>query len=487
MKKIKIIAAMMLVSIAVSVKSQQLTPMQLKEARMAAYGWMNDYNLYARLDEKRNPEQKFYSLFVSDTITIANDYLPSIADNGGRITLKNYVAHIRNEDRKYDMYYSISDAEIVGESYRDGVLYFDMRFLKTIEFSERDNYADTSYAYPQKEIWLTAKLRYRLIDKLIAAETIVADSMIDNILILHDVTQIPANKYTDKFLIDEECSRRSTSLIKLSYQELDIDKQLIRMHIDTIKNNFHIGASVGLNFAQLDNSLFSTKQGVYYGFYLGYYRQLFLKNNNRLGIEINAAFTSRNMSLFGCYDDVYNSVDPNGGVYERRVNVTDFNEYVNRYSVEIPLSIRYDRIVKKNLSVFVNAGASVTYDVSQKSNISADAKYSGYYSWLFDVVIDQNGIYDFGTFEGENAKLSKTGLDKLGINIFAGVGIQHFLKKNISLEYSLQYKNMVFNKINKKVNLHLTDHSNDWNSATYFFDAFSMQNIYFNIQLNINF
>lgn len=489
MKKNKIIAAMMFVAIAVSVKAQQLTPMQLKEARMAAYGWMNDYNLYARLEERRDPEQKFYNLFESDTIKIANDYLPSISEVGHRITLKDMARYIMDPDRIYDMYFSISKAKIVNESYKNGVLYFDMCFSKNVEFSEKDNYSDTVFAYPQLAFLMTARLKYDFKNRQIVAVSLEADTVIDKLLLLHDANHVPVNSYTTSELIERESKTRSTPLILLSYQRLEMDKQFIRMHSDTIKNDFHFGVSVGAIVPVIAQSTLSAQTGVYYDFYIGYYRQLYLKKNDRVGLEINAAFASRNLSFSGDYDEEYNSVDADGGLYERRINVTGFNERIGRYSVEIPLSIRYDRMLKKNLSVFFKAGASVSYDILQKSNVSATAtEYSGYYDWLFDVVLDQNGIYDFGTFENEKSESTEIGLDNLGINVFAGVGIHHFLKKNISLEYSLQYKNMVYNKTRKSENVsHITDHSGDWNSATFFLNTLNMQNICFNIQMNINF
>ena len=67
MKKMKLFFAIGLMMIVTFVQAQIVTPMQLKEARMAAYQWVRDYNVYARMDGKRNPVQKFIGLFEDES------------------------------------------------------------------------------------------------------------------------------------------------------------------------------------------------------------------------------------------------------------------------------------------------------------------------------------------------------------------------------------------------------------------------------------
>lgn len=477
MKKMITLAAMIVITIAASLQAQQLTPMQLKEARMATYRWIDKYTSYSQFSYEGSSKRYFRSLFESGEMGIVNSYLPKI--DSSQITVNKYADLVM--DTLYRIETKVTDVKLVREYLESGVYQCDLKIDIECGFVKTD---DSSIEYPKKSYEVLAKLRYDKENKKMKCVSFTTEDTLKVEYVFHEDSL--TNRYIDPSDTVALC-QPVNSLIGRRLYHMPFDNKIVAQKLDTIKNNVHLGASVGPGFVVGDLASFNSKNGLYYDFYIGYYRQLYLKNNNRLGLEINLGISGSTIEVNGEFHEKYNSVDPDVGTYERWVDVYNFNEKIKRMSAELPIAVRYDRMISKKSSFIIRAGVSVTYDVIQESKISADAKYSGYYDWLFDVVIDQNGIYDFGTFDGCSATLNKTAFDKLGVNVFGGIGFQHFLSKHFSFEYSLQYKNRVYNSMEKIGDRHLTDNVNDWNSSSYYFKSFNGQNLNFNIQLNYNF
>lgn len=487
----KIFAAFCLMMIAASVSAQNITPAQLKEARMAVYQWVRDYNVYARMEGKRNPAQKFINLFEDESIQIFNDYLPLVATRGKNISVKEYASILANRESIYKMSFEIRNAKITAEEIEDDKnLVFTIEFDKTVSFQ---NMSDVLYAYPEKSYHVTVRVKYGLRDKKAIAGELVSDALFEDVLILHDANAEIVNRYTSHDELKRECKSKESSLVKWNYASTEFDPHIVYLYQDTIKNSFHFGGAIGayLYSAKLTDSRFtnaSTKAGLNYAFSVGYYRQLMLKNKNRLGLDFSVAFDQTNFGFaLDEYHESYDAVDPDGGDYLHFVDLYNYSETIKRYAVDVPIAFRYDYFIKDNFSVFVKIGADVSYDILQKASASATAMYSGYYSWLFDVIINQNGIYDFGTFDIEGSA-KKTGINRFGIGAFLGVGLQYFIPKSQwSFDASLQYRGEVYNKLYHPDNFHLTENSTDWKSASYFFSSYFGNNIQFHLSFNYNF
>ena len=114
MKKFTFIAAICLM-IAASLHAQAITPLQLKQARMAVYDWVRDYNVYARMEGKREPAKKFIELFEDESTLLFNDYLPFISTRGETIPVRIYASILSNRDAVYKMSFEIQNAAIVSE------------------------------------------------------------------------------------------------------------------------------------------------------------------------------------------------------------------------------------------------------------------------------------------------------------------------------------------------------------------------------------
>ena len=494
MKKMIFFAALCLMMIAASVSAQNITPTQLKEARMAVYQWVRDYNVYARMEGKRNPAQKFNDLFEDESTQIFNDYLPFVSTRGNEISVKAYASILANREPVYKMSFEIHNAKITAEEIDDEKnLVFTIEFDKTVSFQERGNTSDALYAYPDKSYHATVHVKYNLRDEKVVAGDITSDVLFEDILVLHDADAEFVNRYTSYEELKRECKNNESSLVKWNYASTDFDPQMVYLYQDTIKNSFHFGGAIGgsLYSAKLTDSRFtnaSPKAGLNYAFSVGYYRQLILKNKNRFGLDFSIAFDQKNVGLaLGEYHESYDAVDPDGGDYLRLIDLTNYNETIKRYAVDVPIAFRYDYFIKDNFSVFAKVGADVSYDIVQKASASANAMYSGYYSWLFDVTMNQNGIYDFGTFDIDGSA-KETSINRLGVGVFLGIGLQYFIPRSQwSFDASLQYRGEIYNKLSHLDNFHLTENSTDWKSASYLFGSYFGQNIQFKLSFNYNF
>jgi len=494
MKKMIFFAALCLMMITAPISAQNVTPIQLKEARVAIYQWVRDYNVYARMEGKRNPAQKFIDLFEDESIQIFNDYLPFVATRGNEISVKAYASILANREPIYKMSFEIKNAEITAEDIDDDKnLVFTIEFDKTVSFQERGNTSDALYAYPDKSYHATVRVKYNLRDDKAVAGEITSDALFEDILVLHDADSEFVNRYTSYDELKRECKNNESSLVKWNYALTDFDPQMVYFYQDTIKNSFHFGGAIGGAFysANLLDSKFtnaSPKAGVNYAFSVGYYRQLVLKNKNRFGLDFSIAFDQKNIGLMlDEYHETYGAIDPDGGDYLRLVDLNGYSEAIKRYAVDVPIAFRYDYFIKDYLSIFAKVGADVSYDILQKTSASANAMYSGYYSWLFDVTMNQNGIYDFGSFDIEGSA-KETSINRLGLGVFLGVGLQYFFPRlQWSFDASLQYRGEVYNKLSHLDIFHLSENSTDRKSASYLFGSYFGQNIQFQLSFNYNF
>lgn len=491
MKKIFLTFICLLVFVA-SLFAQTIKPAQLKNARMAVHQWVRDYNIYAQMAEKRNPTKKFINLFESDDILIMNDYLPSIHDKGSLISVKDYAKLVANKSSFYKMQYEIKDATIVSEKMLNrSTLEFVVEFDKVVEFFQRDSYAKESFAYPEKTYKANVTIRYDLRKEEAVAVMYESDDNFESIVILHNPSATEVNKYTSVGKLNNQIESYTTPLIKWSYESYGHDPQMFYYTQDTIKRNIHFGLDGGISFvaAKFEPALFnlSNDLGATSGINIGMYHQMSYNNNKRWGFEYDIHVYYAGLGIIGNYMDRYEAIDPDGGIYERIIKLDNYQERISRYAAEIPVALRYDYMLRKDLSFYTRFGVDVSVDLYQTSKVSAQANYSGYYDWLFGVTIDQNGIYDFGQFD-LSATTKTTAINRLSIGAFVGAGIQYFIPKSRwSLQCGLQYGCKFYNGLLKQKEVHLSNDINDWQSATALYQYFIGQRISAQFQFNYNF
>lgn len=493
MKKMRFFAAICLLVFAAFVSAQSITPLQLKEARMAVYQWVRDYKNYARMEEKRNPRQKFVALFISDSIQLVNDYLPSIDKRGDVISVGDYADVLLSKENFYKMSFDIKNANISSEKkHNENTIRYVVELDKYVNFAESGNLSDFFYAYPQTKYRAIIEINYYLNEAKALAMSIKGEESFGNIIVLHDEQADEVNRYTTSKELKSICSTNSTPLVYYEPKTTDFDSQMVLIKQDTLKNCVHLGAGIGSSFyvATINDeeiSNFVREIGLASAFQFGYYRQLMMRGGNRLGLDISAAFAQRNMGLAGDYKTSYHTVDPDGGNYDRIITLNNYEEVVKSYSVELPISLRYDYFIRKDVSIYGMAGVNVSYDLWQIVHAVANAEYAGYYDWLFGVTLNQNGIYDFGSYQ-LNKRGKETAIGNLGVGVIAGIGLQYFIPASKwSINTGVHYDITVHNKLSKPRNFVISHSIDDWNSATNKFSSFYAQRFLFKVQFNYNF
>jgi hypothetical protein len=122
------------------------------------------------------------------------------------------------------------------------------------------------------------------------------------------------------------------------------------------------------------------------------------KKNVRSGVNFH--LSSENSSLFFNIADISRSiedVDPDNFGYERIVLLSDFSEEVNFSSLKLGLSVSKDfQLRQSNWWLGIRGGGYQSFAVGANFTNQCDINRSGYYEDLYGIVIDDNGIYDFG-------------------------------------------------------------------------------------------
>jgi hypothetical protein len=203
--------------------------------------------------------------------------------------------------------------------------------------------------------------------------------------------------------------------------------------MDEYKDNFE-GATIGLRDFSVGGL---------------YARQLCAKNRHRLSLEIAPAYRQIKQSFTADrYTNSFAATDPDGFAYTRLVTVTNYQEEVLQKCVSVPLNLRYDLFALKYLSIFVGGGLDNVFAVSEDRNVSFDAKYAGQYGEdLFNVVIDENGYYDFGTFTENRFKTEDDIAFRYSLYGTAMAGLQLFIGPVLSIEVAGVYHHRLYSNV----------------------------------------
>lgn len=487
MKK-RIISLAISVMVATLLSAQALTPMQLKQARWAVYEWCENYNAYL-LETSRNAQTEFSSLFESPNAEIYNDLIASHLFDFSQINIsaQEYKA-LQTEQQTFRHTYKLSSFQVLSEKYDKNQIHYILSFEKNIGAIGASPYEN--YSFPIETLNYNVHLTYDLTTETLLATYLQPDNLIEPYIIYHEGK---INEKTTEHDIRNRAQSLNTPLVIAKVITPSISNKFREIQKDTLKNNFHLGASVGQSFAYAtllnqDFQQFHTQVNITWNVYIGYYRQLYLNDKHRHGLEWDIAFSQRNLTLQGNYQRSYPSIDPDGGDYLRLIALNNYEENIKRYALSItPIAYRYDYFFNSNLSLYLCLGATVSYDLMQHTDAIADAYYAGYYDWLFNVTLDQNGIYDFGSYN-MNANSTETAFHRFSVDAFLGVGVQYFIPQTrLSIEGGIQYRGMVFNMLKTPTNFHLSERNEDYRSATNLLKSCYWQQLMFNVQINYNF
>ena len=431
MKRIRYTFLLVGVIFATSVMAQKITPNQLKQIRSAVYNWVDKYLEYSYLSSKYDIKE-YRSLFANDQVSVVNDYLPITEDE--RIAIVEYNKLYLDPSQVYNAYPYTNDSSISIQSEQINAKSYEcvLEIHKSITFMDEEK----QFEYPRKDYTLYITLEYNFKTKKILCTDIYSSDQLSVDYILHQSSDTLSHKYIEsKDTIEVLKNNEQLPVITSKYlYHYPFDNKMVEVRRDTMKHTFHLGAIVGPSFY---SSSFNTedfynhsqKAGLVAGIDLGFYHQCHLKKNHRVGVEYGLMFSRNTVHILGNYKTQYHAIDPDEGEYMRLVNATDFHEQIQLLSLSIPLFIRYDYFLRPHLSIFGRIGAYASYDLYQQSNISVNAHYAGFYDWLFDLTIDQNGIYDFGNFHQEGT-VQDLFINKLNVGILFDVGCQYFIPKS---------------------------------------------------------
>ena len=474
--------------------AQNISPMELKNARLAVYEWFDKYQSYDMFDAEIISSRRFCSLFADSSVNVVNDYLPCENYNfeNPMLPLNSYVDLVRaNRNGFYKCYFKIIDVGVVSEKIAGRVLKYELDYKKVVWFK------DTSYnhyEYPKDTLRCRVNIEYDIVSLQANATLIKLNEPIKEFVVLH---KNDSNAYTTLQHLKRDSTLLSsfnTPILNYEYKSCYFDSKMYELQCDTTKWAMYVGGNVGLGYGGIIvNNLYSDlrhKSKINYSVGIGLYRQIILKTNNRLGIEFGFSLRQTNLNIYNIYGDRFSSIDTDGGCYERIIAVTDYEEDLTRFAAGLPVVLRYDHFMmagqRKRLALSAKLGVLPKYDFKQVSRATADAQYSGYYDWLWGVTIDQNDIYDFGSYAIDN-KYEKTSIDKFSFDTFAALGVSYYVTRKVSIDLSAAYYGTLYNKVNYTYDSHLTNDLCDWHSASFLMRKYSLHSINLILQMNYNF
>lgn len=180
--------------------------------------------------------------------------------------------------------------------------------------------------------------------------------------------------------------------------------------------------------------------------------------------------------------NTYPAVDPDGDPYLRINRVYNIREQHNLIYITAPLVIQKGFTFGKN-SFYVQGAYYVMLKYSSFYNLDAQATYAGFYDYLFNLTISENGVYDFGTYDFKLRNLPLIAKDVLTSYSF-GCGYNRKLSRTLYLDIGLNYRSSssyMFNEDTKP----LSDSKNGINSLTNLNNKFRIQYVNMNIGLSV--
>lgn len=489
MRKTLLFISLSIFLLSTTTKAQQITPNDVKNARNSVYLWIANYNIYSKCEGK-NAKQNFNSLFTNPNIKIYNDYFAAndYDFDNPTISQDEYIKTIRNKNSYYEMRYDITNGRYDQERYMNGIIYFHVVFTKKVRFIERDNSRDDRYEYPPITLNMEATLEYNIKNKTIKASSLSCTKKTNEFVVFHNGNE---NTLETKYSIEKKTQQSSDPLIKKQLEYKKFDHKMAEFISDTLKNGFGLGYTIGFEYvnAPISNASFSNysmKGGRMHSAQAMYYRQLYLNEKNRWGIDLELWLKESNYSAKADFDESYYCNDPDGGLYQRIISARNYEEHYTRKTIEMPIAIRYEYFINKNLCLFAKSGISFAFDIERNITASGDMDYRGYYHWLFDVTLSQNGIYDFGQF-GLTGITDRPGSRQFSIGYFASTGLSYYFLSGWSTSLAFRYRGTIWGASIKDQEYHLSRYNGDWRSITYAQDKFNTRIFNFQLIVNYNF
>lgn len=161
--------------------------------------------------------------------------------------------------------------------------------------------------------------------------------------------------------------------------------------------------------------------------------------------------------------NTYAAVDPDGDPYLRINKITNLKERHNLTYLTVPIQLEKGFTFGKN-SVYFNVAYHVMLNYSATYNQDADALYAGYYDYLFNLLIQENGVYDFGAYKFEIRNLPLS-VNRLAMSYGYGLGYMRKISRKMYIDAALNYRKSI-GYLFAENKLNLSDTYNALNSIT---------------------
>jgi hypothetical protein len=137
----------------------------------------------------------------------------------------------------------------------------------------------------------------------------------------------------------------------------------------------------------------------------------------------------------------YPAIDPDGDPYLRINTISNIIEKHNLTYLTAPFVLEKGLTFGRN-SFFVNLAYYVMLNYSASYNQDADALYAGYYDYLFNLTIQENGIYDFGSYKFE-IRNSPLVVDPLVMSYGFGIGYKRQITRKTYFDIAVNYRKSI--------------------------------------------
>jgi hypothetical protein len=141
--------------------------------------------------------------------------------------------------------------------------------------------------------------------------------------------------------------------------------------------------------------------------------------------------------------------------------------------------LEIDQKLSKKISVFINGGINYINILSAQYQSNAKGNYSGYYPDYYGLLIEEDGVYDFGKNKNVNES-NNIKINNLSWSYQFGGGFTYSLNKKTSLVIGLNNR-FNFTSLYEQTNDNISSNSNNLKSITN-----ELKNVNLNL-LNIDF
>lgn len=483
-----------------------------------AYQLIDDYELISHF-KSDSDYTRFHKLFRNNNCMIFNDIMPDNNLNQ-KISIKEYT-YLAKKYYSKRMGVSIIPYDKSSISFdRDNYGSFVFHAQKIIDAYTRQgiHYNDTFnirieifFNHYLNKYWIADIHSLEKNEKYIVVQPFVKSLFYSKNIANDTVITTAGDKYAVEpngyFLIKDVSPSKEFVFIPQSNQVL-FKRYRSPVYLSIIKKKNNIDNNlVPINFWKWTfNADFSTEFGILKNSPISIADNRYNINViNRLSIsnKILVSLMYRNSNAgnwkfkFGAGFDIFNydlylpkyvnsfaAVDPDGDPYLRIIELTNLHEFNSLTYLTFPLIIQKGFTINKN-TISVNLAYYFMKSFAGSYLASSEAQYSGYYDYLFNLLISENGVYDFGAYNVRT--IATPFVPNSFVNAFGfGVEYSYNLNRFISINTGFNYRKSI-DYLFQSNNSSLSRTSNELNSISTISNTFQIKytSMFFGLTIKI--